>query len=278
VGQRTLTPDYFKAMGIPLLKGRAFTDQERADAPRALIINEALARKYFPGEDPIGKRLGFDEAEKQVWWEVVGVVGNVKHKRLDLEAKPELFFPYEQQPQNFLSMVVRTSQDPGGMAGAVRSQVLSLDPEQPVFDIKTMDERLSKSVSQSRFITLLLAAFSGLALILSAVGVYGVMSYTVTQRTHEIGIRMALGAQAGDVLRLVLGQGMKLTLIGVGLGLAAALLLTRVMASLLYGVTATDPLTFVAVAALLSAVALLACFIPARRALKVDPMVALRYE
>ncbi|HEX8137725.1 MAG TPA: ABC transporter permease [Pyrinomonadaceae bacterium] len=278
VGQRTITPDYFKAMGIPLIKGRAFTDQDRADAPRALVINEALARKYFPGEEPLGKRLGFDEAEKQVWWEVVGVVGNVKHKRLDLEAKPELFFPYEQQPQNFLSMVVRTSQDPGGMAGAVRSQVLSLDPEQPVFDIKTMDERLSKSVSQSRFITLLLAAFSGLALILSAVGVYGVMAYTVTQRTHEIGIRMALGAQGRDVLRLVLGQGMKLTLIGVGVGLAAALLLTRVMASLLYGVTATDPLTFVAVAALLSAVALLACFIPARRALKVDPMVALRYE
>jgi putative ABC transport system permease protein len=278
VGSRTVTPDYFRAMGIPLVKGRALTEADREDRPRALLINEALARKYFPGEDVIGKRLGFGEPEKQVWWEVVGVVGNVRHKRLDREAKPEVYFPYQQQPHNFLSLVVRTAQDPAAMAGAVRSQVLSLDPDQPVFDIKTMDERLSNTVSQSRFITLLLAAFSGLALCLSAVGVYGVMAYTVAQRTHEIGIRVALGAQSGDVLRLVLAQGMKLTLIGVGLGLGAALLLTRVMASLLYGVTATDPLTFIAVAALLSAVALLACFIPARRALKVDPIVALRYE
>jgi putative ABC transport system permease protein len=278
VGGRTITPDYFKAMGIPLLKGRFLTEQDREETPRALVINEALARKYWPGEEALGKRLGFDEADKQVWWEVVGVVANVKHQRLDREAKPEVYFPFQQYPQNFLSLVVRTTQDPSGMTSAIRSQVLALDPDQPVFDIKTMDERLSKSVSQSRFIMLLLAAFSGLALALSAVGVYGVMAYTVAQRTHEIGIRVALGAQAKDVLRLVLGQGMRLTLIGVGVGLMAALLLTRVMASLLYGVTATDPLTFIAVAALLSAVALLACFIPARRALKVDPMVALRYE
>jgi putative ABC transport system permease protein len=278
VGERTVTPDYFKAMGIPLVRGRSFTEGDREDTPRALVVNEALARKYWPGEEVIGRRLGFEEADKQVWWEVVGVVGNVKHERLDREPKPEVYFPYQQQPRNFMSVVVRTSTEPAGMAAAMRSQVLAVDPDQPVFDIKTMDERLSKTVAQSRFIMLLLAIFSALALSLSAVGVYGVMAYTVTQRTHEIGIRMALGAQTGDVLRLVLGQGMKWTLIGVGVGVAAALLLTRVMRSLLYGVTATDPLTFIAVAALLSAVALLACFIPARRALKVDPMVALRYE
>jgi predicted permease len=278
VGERTVTPDYFKAMGIPLIKGRALTEADREDTPRALIINEALARKYWPNEEALGKRLGFDEADKQVWWEVVGIVGNVKHERLDREAKPEMYVPYQQSPKNFMSLVVRTAADPAGMAAAVRSQVLAVDPDQPVFDIKTMDERLSKSVAQSRFTMLLLAVFSGLALTLSAVGVYGVMAYTVTQRTHEIGVRVALGAQQRDVLKLVLGQGMKWTLAGVGVGLAAALILTRVMSSLLYGVTATDPLTFIAVAALLSAVALLACFIPARRALKVDPMEALRYE
>jgi putative ABC transport system permease protein len=278
VGSRVITPDYFRTMRIPLLKGRSFTEGDREDTPHALIVNEALAHRYWPNEEAMGKRLGFDEADKQVWWEIVGISGNVKHERLDREAKPEVYFSYRQYPRNFMSLVVRTAADPSSLSGAIRSQVLAIDRDQPVFDIKTMDERLSKSVAQSRFIMLMLAIFSVLALVLSAVGVYGVMAYTVSQRTHEIGIRIALGAQRSDVLRLVLGQGMILTLAGVAVGLAASLALTRVMRSLLYGVSSTDPLTFIAVAAILVAVALLACYIPARRAMKVDPMEALRYE
>jgi putative ABC transport system permease protein len=278
-GQRNVTPDYFQAMRIPVLKGRAFTDQDRENTPRAMIVNEALARRYWPDGDAIGKRLGFeDDAAKQYWWEIVGVVGNVKHERLDAEAKPEVFFPYQQSPSNFMTLVVRTSSDPSNMIATVREQVLAIDRDQPVFDIKTMEQRLAKSVAQSRFLMLLLGVFSALALTLAAVGIYGVMAYVVTQRTHEIGIRIALGAQPRDVLKMVVGQGMMLTLIGVGIGLVAAFALTRLMASLLYGVTATDPWTFTAVAVVLSLVALLASFIPARRATKVDPMVALRYE
>jgi putative ABC transport system permease protein len=279
VGQRTVTPAYFQAMRIPVLKGRAFTEQDRSDTPRALIVNEALARRYWPNEEAIGKRLGFeDDAAKQYWWEIVGVVGNVKHERLDAEAKPEVYFPYQQSPANFMTLVIRTTSDPSNMIAAVRDQVLAIDRDQPVFDIKTMDQRLAKAVSQSRFIMLLLGVFSALALVLAAVGIYGVMAYTVTQRTHEIGIRMALGAQASDVLRMIVRQGMILALIGVLIGLAASFALTRLMSSLLYGVTATDPLTFVGVALVLSLVALLASFIPARRATRVDPIVALRYE
>jgi len=279
VGERSATPAYFQTMRIPVLKGRAFTEQDRENSPRVMIVNEALARRYWPNEEVLGKRLGFeDDASKQVWWEIVGVVGNVKHEKLDAEAKPELFFPYEQSPRNFMSLVVRTTSDPSMMITGVRDQVLAIDKDQPVFDIKTMDQRLSKSVAQSRFIMLLLGLFSALALILAAVGIYGVMAYVVSQRTHEIGIRMALGAQSGDVLRMVVRQGMTLTLVGVGIGLVAAFALTRLMASLLYGVTATDPLTFITVALVLSMVALLAIFIPARRATRVDPMEALRYE
>jgi predicted permease len=279
VGERSVTPDYFQTMRIPVLKGRAFTAQDRENTPRAMIVNEALARRYWPNEEVLGKRLGFeDDASKQVWWEIVGVVGNVKHERLDAEAKPEVFFPYEQSPRNFMSLVVRTTSDPSRMIAGVRDQVLAIDKDQPVFDIKTMEQRLSKTVAQSRFIMLLLGVFSALALILAAVGIYGVMAYVVSLRTHEIGIRMALGAQGRDVLRMVVRQGMTLVLIGVAIGLVAAFALTRLMSSLLYGVTATDPLTFITVALVLGMVALLAIFIPARRATRVDPMEALRYE
>ncbi|HVG31967.1 MAG TPA: ABC transporter permease [Pyrinomonadaceae bacterium] len=279
VGERSVTPAYFQTMRIPVLKGRAFTEQDRENTPRVMIVNEALARRYWPNEEVLGKRLGFeDDASKQTWWEIVGVVGNVKHERLDMEAKPEIFFPYEQSPRNFMSLVVRTTSDPSMMITGVRDQVLAIDKDQPVFDIKTMDQRLSKAVAQSRFIMLLLGLFSALALILAAVGIYGVMAYVVSQRTHEIGIRMALGAQSRDVLRMVVRQGMTLTFIGVAIGLVAAFALTRLMSSLLYGVTATDPLTFITVALVLSIVALLAIFIPARRATRVDPMEALRYE
>ncbi|HEX8144776.1 MAG TPA: ABC transporter permease [Pyrinomonadaceae bacterium] len=279
VGSRTITPGYFQTLRIPVLKGRPFTGQDREDAPRTVIINDALARRFWPNEEPIGKRLGFEDDEgKQEWREIVGVVGDVKHERLDAEAKPEVYLPYSQSPRNFMTLVVRTSSEPAGMIGAIRDQVLALDRDQPVFGIRTMEQRLSKSVAQSRFVMMLLAVFSGLALVLAAVGVYGVMAYSVTQRTHEIGIRMALGAQTGDVLRMVVGQGMTLACVGVAIGLLAAFALRRVMSGLLYGVGATDPVTFIGVSLLLAGVAFVACLIPARRAARVDPMVALRYE
>ncbi len=278
VGERSVTPGYFETMRIPVLKGRAFTDQDREKTPLVVVVNEALARRYWPDEEVIGKRLGFNESEKQDWYEVVGIVGNVKHDRLNSEPKPELFFAYRQYPRNFMTLVVRASSDPANLSAAVRDQVLAIDKDQPVFDIKTMDERTSKSVAESRFVMILLALFSALALVLAAVGVYGVMSYAVSQRTHEIGIRLALGAQTRDVLKMVVGQGLRLTLAGVAAGVVGAVALTRLMESLLFEVSATDWLTFVVVALLLTGVALVACFVPARRATRVDPMVALRYE
>ena len=278
VGERTITPDYFLTMRIPLLKGRAFNERDREDAPRAVIVNQALANRFWPNEEAIGKRLGFRSADPQLWHEVVGIVGNVKHRRLDADPKPELYFPYSQYPGNFMTLVARTSADPLNAIPAIRNQVLALDPDQPVFDIKTMDERLSKSVAVSRFIMFLLGVFAALATLLAAVGIYGLMAYTVSQRTHEIGVRMALGAGAADVVSLVLKQGLKLVLAGVGIGVAGSLALTRLMESLLFEVSATDPLTFALISAVLTGVALAACFVPARRATRVDPMIALRYE
>jgi putative ABC transport system permease protein len=278
VGQRTITPGYFQTMQIPLLRGRAFGDRDREDTPRVVVISDGLARRFWPGEEAIGKRLGFAASDPQVWHEIVGIVGDVKHERLDADPKPELYFPYRQYPNTFMSLVVRTSSDSPGMIAAIRNQVLAVDSDQPVFDIKTMEQRMSKTMASSLFVTLLLGLFAALATLLSAVGIYGTMAYTVSQRTHEIGIRMALGAKPLDVLRLVVGQGMTLTLIGVVIGLGAAFGLTRLMATLLFGVTATDPLTFISVALALGAVALVASFIPARRATRVDPMEALRYE
>jgi putative ABC transport system permease protein len=278
VGERAVTPGYFEAMRIPVLKGRSFTELDRADTPLVVVVNEALARRYWPGEEVIGKRLGFNESGKQDWYEIIGIVGSVKHDRLAAEPKPELFYAYRQYPKNFMSLVVRASSDPASLSPALRDQVLALDKDQPVFDIKTMNERMSKSLAQSRFVMSLLAVFAALALILAAVGIYGVMSYAVTQRTHEIGIRMALGAKTSDVLKMVVGQGLMLTLAGVAAGVAGAAALTRLMESLLYEVGATDWATFTIVAVVLTGVALAACFVPARRAAKVDPMVALRNE
>ena len=278
MGERTITPDYFHTMRIPLLKGRAFSERDREDASRVVVINEALARRFWPNDEAIGKRLGFRASDPQIWHEVIGIVGNVKHRSLDAHPKPELYFPYLQYPGNFMTLVVRTPSDPVNAISAVRNQVLGLDPDQPVFDIKTMDERLSKSVAVSRFIMLLLGVFAALATLLAAVGIYGLMSYTVSQRTHEIGVRMALGAGAGDVVKLVLRDGLKLVLAGVGIGVAGALMLTRLMESLLFEVSSTDTLTFIVITSILAGVALAACFVPARRATRVDPMVALRYE
>jgi putative ABC transport system permease protein len=279
VGERAVTPAYFETMGIPVLKGRSFTAQDRDNTPHVIIVNEALASRYWPNQDVIGKRLGFEEdPSKQSWREIVGVVGNVKHQGLEAEAKPEVYFPYQQLPKNFMSVVVRTSSDPVSMISAIRSQVFTVDKDQPVFDIMTMDQRLAKSVASSRFVMLLLGTFSVLALGLAAVGLYGAMAYLVTQRTQEIGLRMALGARRIDVFKLVVGKGMRLAMIGTAIGLVASLALTRVMGTLLFEVTPTDALTFVIVSVVLLTVALLACYIPARRATNVDPLTSLRYE
>ena len=279
-GIRLITPDYFQTMSIPQLKGRSFTDQDRENTPNVIIVNEALASHYWPNQDVVGKRLAISQEESgpPVWREIVGVVGNVRHKALETEVMPEAYFPYKQSPGNYMSLVVRTASDPASMVPAIRSQVLSIDKDQPVSDVMTMEQRVAKSVAAKRFVMFLLGAFSILALGLAAVGIYGVMAYLVTQRTQEIGVRMALGAQKRDVLRLVVGKGMVLAIIGTAIGLVASLALTRLMRSLLFEVTPTDGLTFVIVSVVLLTVALLACYIPARRATKVDPLVALRYE
>jgi putative ABC transport system permease protein len=279
VGQRVITPDYFQTMSIPILKGRSFTEHDRDNTLNVIIVNEALARRFWPNQDALGKRLGFEEDPgKQVWREVVGIAGNVRHKALETEAMPEVYFPHQQFPSNFMNLVVHTASDPASMVSAIRNQVLSIDKDQPVSDVMTMEQRLAKSVASRRFVMLLLGAFSALAVGLAAVGIYGVMAYLVVQRTQEIGVRLALGAQKRDVFKLIVGKGMVLAVIGTAIGLVASLALTRLMRSLLFGVTPTDWLTFVIVSVVLLTVALLACYIPARRATKLDPLIALRYE
>ena len=278
VGERTATSSYFRAMGIPVIRGRTFNNGDREDAPRVVMINEALAKRFWPNEDAIGKRLGFKSSDPQVWHEIIGIVGNVKHRRLDVAPKPELYFPYSQYPGTFMTLVVRTTSEPINAIAAIRNQVLALDPDQPIFDIKTMDERLSSSVAVNRFVMLLIGVFAALATILAAVGIYGVMAYTVSQRTHEIGVRMALGAGAHDVVGLVMARGLKLVVLGMGIGIAGALALSRVMESLLFEVSTTDPLMLGIMAAVLAAVAMLSCFLPAYKAVRIDPMIALRYE
>jgi putative ABC transport system permease protein len=265
-------------MRIPLVGGRAFDEGDAAGAERVCVVNEALARKYFPGEDPLGRYVrgegGTPEAQLK---RIVGVVGDVRHN-LDEDPKPEIYFPEAQDASRSMVLVARADADPLSLAPAVRAQVQALDRDLPVYNVRTMDQVRAESIFRQRFSVVLLGIFAALALALASVGLYGVISYTVTQRTHEIGVRMALGAQGGDVLRMVVRQGMAHVAVGVGAGLAGSLLLTRVMAGLLYGVSATDPATFAGVSLLLAAVALAACLVPARRAAKVDPIKALRYE
>ena len=275
---RVADPGYFNAIGIPVLRGRNFTDFEASEAKHVAIISEAMARQNFPGEDPIGKRITIPMSEKPVPTEIVGIVGDVRYESLVDEAKPAVYLPHPELTYPFMTLVIRTIGDPAEMASAVRSELRAIDPDQPVSDVRTMEQVMADTFSRARFNTLLLGLFAGLATLLAAVGIFGVMNYSVTLRAHEIGIRMALGAQQSRVLMLILRQGLLLTLIGIGIGLAAALALTRVMSGLLFGVGATDPVTFAAIVLLLGVVSLIACYLPARRATKVDPMVALRYE
>jgi predicted permease len=278
---RSVSADYFQTMNIPVVQGRALNDQDNDQAPLRLMINQALAEREFPGEDPIGKRITFGntDANKQpVWIDVVGVAGNVRSTELREPAAPELYVPLRQAIFSPISAVVRTSVDPVSLTPSLRQALADVDKTVPLSDVKTMDHIVSESITQPRFNVFLLGLFSAIALLLSAAGIYGVTAYSVTQRTHEIGIRIALGATVKDVLKMVLGQGMTVITIGLVIGLAAAFALMRLMRSLLFGVGENDPLTFAAITLVLLLVALLACYVPARRASKVDPLIALRVE
>jgi putative ABC transport system permease protein len=279
---RVVNPDYFNAMGIPLQRGRVFDTRDSAESTPVFLINRRLAEQFWPGQDPTGKRLKIGPADSpNPWVTIIGVVGDARQAGLYGEQLAELYAPYAQERRSWMSprdLVVRTSDDPASVAGAVRQAVWAVDKDQPVTNIRTMDQVFAATISRERFQTLLLGLFAALALVLACVGLYGVISYAVVRRTHEIGVRMALGAQPWDVLRLVLRQGMTLTLVGLCFGIAVALAVTRVMADMLYGVGPKDAVTFISAGALLTVVAFLACYLPARRATKVDPLIALRYE
>jgi putative ABC transport system permease protein len=275
---RVVDAGYFQTLGIPLLRGRNFSDLEQREAKRVILINEALVRKHFPNEDPIGQRLDVAMFENPTVTEIIGVVGNVRYDSLIDEAPPAVYFPHPELAYSFMTLVIRTDGDPTAIAPAVQREIRTLDPNQPVSDLRTMHQVMEEAVSRSRFNTLLLGLFAALATLLSAVGIFGVMNYSVALRTRELGLRLAIGAQPRQVLLLVLKQGLLLTLVGVGLGLAAAVGLTRLLSGLLFGVGALDVTTFTAISLLLVIVSLLACYLPARRAMKIDPMLALRYE
>jgi putative ABC transport system permease protein len=275
-----VSPAYFETLGIRLLEGRVFTDADNLGAPQTMIIGKTMAQQFFPGESAVGKKIQTGDFSARVpYITIVGVVDDVKYTGLDEDANLTLYTPYLQNLWwRTPYLAVRTSRDPVAMTSAIRSVIWELDRDLPVSSIRTGDELLADSVAQPRAYTVLLGVFGGVALLLATVGIYGVMSYVVKQRRREIGIRLAMGAQRGDVLKLVVRQGMTLALIGIAIGLGGAFALTRLLASLLFGVRPADLLTFAAVSAVLTGVALLACFIPARRASRVDPMVALRCE
>jgi len=269
---------YFNAMGIPLLRGRNFTDLENNEARHVVLISEAMVRQHFPGEDPIGKRISVEMFDKPTPTEIVGVVGDVRYDSLVDQPEPTVYFPHPELTYAFMTLVIRTSGDPSPLAPAVQRELREIDRDQPMSDVRTMNQVMADTVARARFNTLLLALFAGLATLLAAVGIFGVMNYSLTLRTREIGLRMALGAQHRAVLMLMLKQGLRLTLIGTAIGLAGALALTRLMSSLLFGVDAADPATFAVIVPLLIVVSLIACYLPARRATRIDPLIALRSE
>jgi putative ABC transport system permease protein len=277
---RAIGPGYFSTMGIPMIRGRDFTDQDKADSKNVVVISEKTARHYWPGEDPIGKRLKPGATTSDLpWREVIGVVKDVRQNDFIAQPKMQMYFAYRQlKDLGANALIVRTSVEPMSLATSIRDAIWAVDKDQPVANVDTMDHIVSEAIARQRFSMLLLGIFAALALVLAAVGIYGVMSYSVAQRTHEIGIRMALGARRADVLKMTVNQGLKLVSIGMMLGLAAASLLTRVLASLLFGISATDPVTFLGISLVLLVVAILASYLPALRATKVDPIIALRAQ
>jgi predicted permease len=272
-----VSPEYFKAMGIPLLRGRTFSDRDVSGSPRVAIISQTMAARLFPNEDPIGKRLSVTTGP-EAFREIVGIVGDVKQNGLSRETRPHTYEPFAQAPNQFMTLIVRADSDVATLVPAIRNRVFEIDNEQPLQSVRTLESMVSNSIRQPRFTAVVLSLFALTALSLAIAGLYGVISYSVAQRTHEIGIRVALGARPSDVQRLVLTQGMRLTAVGLAIGLVASLLLTRLVTNLLFGVKAADPFTYGSIAALVLIVAFLACYIPARRATKVDPLIALRYE
>jgi putative ABC transport system permease protein len=278
VSFRRILPNYFRVMGIPLLQGREFGDRDTGGQPDVVIINQKLASRYWPNNDAVGKRIKVGPPENQSWLTIVGVVGNVTHTGLDAEPDFATYEPHGKRPWSEMTLLVRTDVDPTTVIGPIRAELKNAEKEILIEDVSTMTRRIQLSVAPQRLNLVLLASFAFVALVLAAVGIYGVMSQTVVQRTHEIGVRMALGARVKDVLGLVLLNGMMLALIGVAIGLVGAFWVTRLMTKLLFGVTPTDTMTFIGVAVVSLVVAFLACYIPARRATKVDPLIALRYE
>jgi putative ABC transport system permease protein len=272
----TAMPNYFETIGIPLLKGRLFDNRDQANTPGVVVINQTMAQRYWPNQDPLGKQIKLVQGDTVL--SVIGVVGDAKHYWLEEQQRPQMYDSYSQDPGLFATAVIRTTVEPLSLSEPVRQAIWKVDAEQPMWKIRTVEFLVNRSTADRKFLMALMGIFAAVALVLTIVGLYGVISYLVNQRTQEIGIRMALGAQMRDIMGMVLKQGMVLVLTGVVLGLAAAWLLTRLMSRLLYQVSATDPLTFVGISLMLVSVALLACYIPARRATKVDPLVALRYE
>jgi putative ABC transport system permease protein len=271
-----VSPGYFGSLRIPLVRGRLFTEEDGPDDPGVVVVNRTMARRFWPGEDPLGRRIRF--GANRPWMSVVGVVGDVRQVQLETEPREEVYVSYLQSPVNTMTLVARTAGDPASYARTLRQAVRAVDADQPVYNVLTMRQVLGRAVAPRRIPAVLLNLFAGQALVLAAVGIYGVMAYGVSRRRHEIGVRLALGARRADVLRLVVGQGLALALAGVAAGLVLGLGLTRALSGLLYGVSRTDPAVFAGLSALLVAVALLASWLPARRAAGIDPMRALREE
>jgi putative ABC transport system permease protein len=273
---RTVTPEYFQVLKTPLLKGRFFNDADTAGSPGVVIINQAFAKKYWPNEEALGKRIAHDDTNPK-WLTIVGVVADIRHRGLEVDAAPEHYLPHPQRPYREMILAVRSAQDPRTLAASIRKQLQAVDSELPLANVRTFDEVVSDSVAPRRLSVTLLGVFAGLALVLASVGIYGVMSFLVVQRTHEIGVRMALGAQRWDVLRIVLGHSMRLVILGAAIGLVLATLCARALAALLYSVGSFDIPTFAGVTGTLGLVALAASYIPALRATRADPMIALTH-